>query len=108
VSWRRLAWLGSLLLLAALLSPVIAHGQRRVSDSDLEEVSDWVMNGALLMLVVAAALMILEKAGLTVSGERCRDCKKRIPHGKLYCRDHFQARVDAAKAKYHGQRGLGI
>ena len=100
--------LGLLLLVAALLIPVLSHVQRDVSDDPWEEWADRLMTGSFVVLGLAVVIGLLEKFGLRLSGQRCADCKKPIEHGKQYCRDHFKQRLDAAREKYHGQRGMGI
>lgn len=104
----RLFRLALLLLIAALLFPVLAHVQREVSSDPLEEWADRLLSASLLAFGAAVILALLEKAGMRVSGARCADCRKPIEHGKLYCRDHLKARIEAAREKYHGEKGMGI
>ena len=107
MSSGRVFRLALLLLVAALLLPVLSHVQREVSDDPLEEWADRLLSGAFLALGVAVVLALLEKAGVRVAGAKCQDCRKPIEHGKLYCRDHLRARVEAAREKYRGQSGMG-
>lgn len=100
--------LGLLLLVAALLFPVLSHVRRDVSDDPWEEWADRLMTGSFIVFGLAALLAVLDKLGMRVSGQRCMDCRKPIEHGKQYCRDHLKQRIDAAREKYHGQRGMGI
>ena len=100
--------LALLLLFTALLLPALRHLERNISEEPLEQWADRLMTGALLAFVAAVALAILEKLGLRVAGARCKDCRRPIPHGRLYCADHLRTRIEAAKEKYHGERGMGI
>ena len=59
-------------------------------------------------VLVALVLALFEKAGMKVSGARCRDCRKRIPHGHAFCFDHLMALQSTAKQAMHGRRGLGV
>ena len=106
MNWRTFRALGFLILLA-LLALHVAFGQR-VGEKSLDQWTDWLLQGSGLMLGLAVVAWLLEKAGLKVSGARCSDCKKRIPHGKTLCHDHLMSRTMAAREKYHGERGLGI
>jgi hypothetical protein len=101
-----------LALLAALLACVVAALARLevlAADDALDSWPAWLLAGSGALLGVAFLAYLLERlAGLPVSGARCRDCRKRIPYGRFYCYDHLRDRTEAAKEKYHGERGLGV
>ena len=106
MSWRTFRALG-LLLLLALVALHFAFGQSIGAKSE-QQWTDWLLQGSGAMLALAVVAFLLEKAGVKVSGARCTDCRKRIPHGKTLCHDHLMSRTMAAREKYHGERGLGI
>ena len=108
VSSGKLFRLGLLLLVAALLFPVLAHVRRDVTDDPLEAWADRLLSGSFLLIGAAVVLALLEKAGLRVAGAKCADCKRPIEHGKIYCRDHLKSRIEAAREKYRGERGMGV
>jgi hypothetical protein len=88
--------------------PVLRRVLALADDGRLETWEGWAFRGAALALVGALAVWALEKAGLRASGARCRDCRKRIAYGHMYCMDHLQARRMAAQERYHGVRGIGV
>ena len=108
VSAGRVLRLGLLLLVAALLFPVLSHLKREITEDPLDIWADHLLTGAFILIGVAIILSLLEKTGLRVSGARCADCKRPIEHGKLYCRDHLKARIEAAREKYRGHSGMGL
>lgn len=108
VSSGSLFRLALLLLVAALLFPVISHVRREVSDDPLEIWADRLLSLSFLIFGSAVVLALLEKFGVRVAGARCADCRRPIEHGRIYCRDHLKSRIEAAKEKYHGQKGMGI
>jgi hypothetical protein len=108
MSSGKLLRLALLLLVAALLIPALKNMNREISEEPLDQWADRLMSGAFIVFGIAAVLAILEKFGLRVSGARCRDCRKPIEHGKLYCREHLRERVEKAREKYHGEKGMGI
>jgi hypothetical protein len=91
---------GLLLVLVALGIQIFFHTHRRVSEEALDRWSDHILLAAGALLVIAVVLWVMDKAGLLVSGARCKDCKRRVPFNHLYCLDHLRARTDAAREKY--------
>ena len=99
---------GLLLLLLALLLPAIDGA---VGLADADELNTW--KGHLFALGLGAfglalLLGIVEKLGLRVSGARCHDCRKRIPHGHAYCFDHLMGRRERARELLRGQQCVGF
>jgi hypothetical protein len=99
---------GLLLILLALMLPAIDRVVDLASSDELDTWKGHVFTVALSAFGLALVLAIFEKAGMKVAGARCRDCKKRIPHGHAYCFDHLMSRQDKARNRMHGQRGLGV
>lgn len=106
--WQTLIRFGLLLLLVGLIGPVVIESARLAEGDDTDAIRGWVLQTSGLLLGGALVLWILEKTGLKVSGARCVDCRKRIQYGHAYCYDHLMARTNAAREKYHGERGMGI
>jgi hypothetical protein len=100
VSAARLFRWALLLVLLALCIPIVFHTHRQVTEEALDRWSDRILLGAAALLALAVVMWVLDKAGLLVSGNRCRDCKRRVPFNHAYCLDHLRARTDAAREKY--------
>ena len=107
LSWRKLGRWGLVVLLVALVVHLFL-GQSVASEETAELWSQRLFLGGGVLLGLATLLWLAEQMGLRVSGARCRDCKKIIQHGKLYCHDHLMKRAMDAREKLHGQRGMGI
>ena len=99
---------GLLLVLLALLLPAMDHAVDLATTDQLSSWKGQLFTVAMGAFALARVLAIFEKAGMRVAGARCRDCKKRIPHGHAYCFDHLMARQDKARDRMHGEHGLGV
>lgn len=104
----RLLRLALLLVITALLLPAMNEA---VVLADRDQLDSWqglALKGAVGAFCLALLLSLVEKLGGRVAGARCRDCRRRVPHGHAYCLDHLQARRQQAQERLHRERGSGV
>lgn len=99
---------GLLLLLSALLLPAFDQAMNLASEDQLTTWKGQLFTFAMAAFGLAVVLGVIEKLGGRVSGARCKDCRKRIPHGHAFCFDHLMKRREAARERLHGERGVGF
>lgn len=95
-------------LLAAIVLPVLNTMVHLAEKDRLDSWSGWLFRGAGVVLGLAVVVWVLEKAGMRVSGARCKVCRRRVEYGRSLCHDHLRAQADTARAEHHGRRGMGV
>ena len=107
MKWQRIMFWSLFLLLAALAVNALV-GKDTASEVGVQIWVNRLRNGGAILLAIAGLLWLLEKVGLRVSGARCQDCKKSIPHGQVYCREDFRRRLEDGRERLHQHRGTGV
>ena len=100
---RRLFFLGCLLLLATIalwVGDATGLVETRIDD----QWSQLTLKAGAVSLAAALVLRVVSPIGGRMSKGRCTVCGKLTERGHIYCHDHLQETVNAARDRTHAQK----
>ena len=97
---RRLAWVGSILILATV-ALWVADAAAWVPRSTDDRWSGLTLKAGVIALAGAVVLRVLAPVASLVRRGRCEVCGRTTERGHVYCLDHLQSTVNATRDLSH-------